>query len=82
MSAINRRESEGVRASFVPDAVFVDHRPARFGAVSCRRFPRTGAVDTLFAMSDTTTFRIVEVPKASGMVMLWRAAEHPAIRPT
>jgi ketosteroid isomerase-like protein len=70
MGAMNRRDVEGLRAGLAPDAQTVDHRPARFGVSGAEEF--VSRAETLFELVDASVYRVTEIVRSNGPVMLWR----------
>ena len=61
---------ELLRDCFVPDAVIVDHRPARFGAATRDEF--ADLASELFALAESTALRIIEVTAATERATVFR----------
>ena len=69
-AAYGTGDVERLRNCFVPDAVIVDHRPARFGAATVDEF--VDLASELFALAESTALRIIEVTVATPRAAVFR----------
>ena len=78
MTAINEGDLATLRDGFAPDASFMDHRLARFGAVTIEGFVERAAA--LLAMGGDVRFRVTEIADATSDAALYfiRASGHAA----
>ena len=69
-AAYRTGDIERLRDCFVPDAVIVDHRPARFGAATVSEF--VDLASELFTLTESTALRIIEVAVATPGAIVFR----------
>ena len=69
-AAYGTGDVERLRDCFTPDAVVVDHRPARFGSATRDEF--VDLASELFALAESTALRIIEVASTTSRATVFR----------